>query len=122
MPADPAQPGPRRLLDSTDLPEKGSKEVVLTPGDRDGSSVVVIRFEGRVYGYRNLCPHLRVPLNWRPDGFWTMDRTALICAMHGALFHPDSGKCYHGPCSGRSLESIALCERDGAIWLNEPSS
>lgn len=109
----PAQP----LLVSAELTEGQCREVRLDPSQRESPSLIILRHQGQLYAYMNVCPHLRVPLNWRPDGFWTLDRSALMCAMHGALFQPTTGLCTSGPCVGRSLKSRTVFEDDRTIWL-----
>lgn len=102
---------------SADLGEGQAFELPPDPSAPEGTTLFLIRWQGQVYAYTNACPHLRVPLNWRPNGFWNLNHSALICAMHGALFEPATGLCTHGPCYGRSLEAHPVIESDGAIWL-----
>ncbi|GAB3446351.1 Rieske (2Fe-2S) protein [Insolitispirillum peregrinum] len=109
---------PHPLLPSAELPEGIAREIPLPGSAGDPQSLIVLRHQGQVRAYRNLCPHLRVPLNWQPEGFWNPERTALMCAMHKALFNPVSGECTHGPCFGRFLESVAVHEQNGIINLD----
>lgn len=88
----------------------------------DETTLVVLRYRGQVYAYRNVCPHRRVPLNWRPDGFWNLERTSLMCAMHGALFAPETGECLQGPCVSRHLEPVLVLEQDGVIYWERAGS
>jgi nitrite reductase/ring-hydroxylating ferredoxin subunit len=43
----------------------------------------------------------------------------LICATHGALYAPDSGRCLGGRCNGKGLEAVAVVEHDGQVLLIE---
>jgi nitrite reductase/ring-hydroxylating ferredoxin subunit len=108
------------LLAAADLAEGQSREIAL-PRDAAGEpvSLLLVRHQGHIHAYRNQCPHQRVPLNWRPNGFWNFDHTALLCAMHGALFEPATCLCIYGPCHGRSLQRVPLEEREGMILLAE---
>lgn len=107
-----------QAIPSDELGEGQAREISDgEAGDPGAVSAFVVRYNGQVFAYRNLCPHQRVPLNWQPDGFWTFDKTALQCAMHGAEFEPDTGECISGPCVGRSLEAVPVSERDGMIYL-----
>lgn len=81
----------------------------------DGLSLVVVHVEGTLAVYRNSCPHLGIELNWLPDQFLDVDRRLLQCAMHGALFRPDDGRCIYGPCRGKALMPVPWRQRDG--WL-----
>jgi nitrite reductase/ring-hydroxylating ferredoxin subunit len=66
----------------------------------------VVNFEGRYHAYVNRCAHAGTPLDWWPNEFFTDDGQLLVCATHGALFEPDSGRCAGGPCGGASLWSL----------------
>lgn len=79
-----------------------------------------VRFEGTVYAWRNACAHIPVELDWNPGKFFEASGIYLICATHGALYEPHSGLCVDGPCRGRSLQRVAVVERDGNIYLTTP--
>ena len=72
--------------------------------------------------YQNVCVHVGHPLNWSPDRFLTKDKSAIICASHGATYTIDSGECFAGPGTGRSLQTIAVELRDGVIYAKGPDS
>ena len=80
----------------------------------------VLRWQGRVYGYLNECRHVSVELDWNPGKFFDSSGLYLVCAMHGALYEPDTGVCLSGPCSGKTLFPLSVVERDGAIYLMTP--
>ncbi len=82
-------------------------------------SAFVVRHRGRVHGYLNRCAHLGVELDWRPGEFFDGSGLYLICAMHGALFDPATGACLSGPCGGRSLKALPVCEERGGVYLIE---
>jgi len=90
-----------------DLDATGAKEIVL---DRDGARlpVFVLKFGERILGYVNSCPHARLPLNFKDDGFFDISGTYVFCANHGAHFDPASGKCIRGPCKGQSLTPFPI--------------
>lgn len=75
----------------------------------------VVRWQGGVFGYINECPHVRTPLDWRPDQFFNMKKTALQCGTHGALFTIHDGLCYIGPCKNRAIEPFPVKLVDG--WI-----
>ena len=54
-------------------------------------------------------------LDWQPNRVFDASGEWLICASHGAIFHPTSGECMGGPCNG-GLVRIALLEQDGQVW------
>jgi nitrite reductase/ring-hydroxylating ferredoxin subunit len=75
----------------------------------------VLRWEGLLKGYLNVCPHVGTPLDWVPDKFFHPDDRHLICATHGALFLPENGLCVAGPCEGESLQAVEVAVEDG--WI-----
>lgn len=79
-----------------------------------------VRTGGQVYAWRNACAHIPVELDWNPGKFFDASGLYLICATHGALYEPRSGLCVAGPCQGRSLQPVAIEERDGHIYLIDP--
>ncbi len=102
----------QRLCDSQQLPEGASRGASIA-----GTSLLLVRREGRVYAYRNRCPHRGIPLEWQPDQFLDDSASLIQCATHGALFLIESGECVAGPCAGESLEALACREQDGGIWV-----
>jgi len=79
----------------------------------------VVRQGDVVHAYENRCPHAGHPLNWSPGRFLTPDRSALICASHGAMFGIDSGDCLAGPCNGRGLRRLGCEVRDGVVYVTD---
>jgi nitrite reductase/ring-hydroxylating ferredoxin subunit len=77
----------------------------------------VVRFDGMAHAYINCCPHAGTELDWQPGEFFDLSGLYLICATHGAMFVPDTGRCVGGPCKGCKLSQIPLEERDGRIHL-----
>lgn len=76
----------------------------------------VIRYDGRVYGYLNRCAHVPVELDWKQGEFFESSGLYLMCATHGAIYQPDSGKCTGGPCRGGRLHPLAVHEHEGRIY------
>ena len=68
----------------------------------------VVNFEGRYHAYVNRCAHAGTPLDWWPNEFFSDDGRLLICATHGALFEPDSGRCAGGPCGSAALWPLGV--------------
>jgi nitrite reductase/ring-hydroxylating ferredoxin subunit len=73
-----------------------------------------IRHQGHVRAYLNRCSHVAMELDFQPNRFFDDSKTHLICATHGALFDPGTGRCMGGPGRG-GLIPIALSERDGVV-------
>ena len=55
------------------------------------ATVIACRYQGTLYLWRNRCPHLDTPMNWRQDAFLNARGDRLVCFAHGAIFMPDSG-------------------------------
>jgi nitrite reductase/ring-hydroxylating ferredoxin subunit len=83
------------------------------------TSAFVIRYRGAAHAYINSCPHAGTELDWNPAEFFDDSGLYLICATHGALFHPATGACVGGPCRGQRLRNLNVIERDTAIYLLE---
>lgn len=79
-----------------------------------------VRYQGRVYAYLNRCAHKLTELDWEPGEFFDAERRHLVCATHGALYEPDSGRCVAGPCRGAMLERLQVRETPAGIYLEGP--
>jgi nitrite reductase/ring-hydroxylating ferredoxin subunit len=104
-----------RVCASTDLIDggQGVRFPVLAKGaDATG---FVIRFQGAVHAFLNRCTHAYIELDWQRGRFFDRRGLYLMCAMHGAVYAPDSGRCVGGPCS-QGLQAIRVDERDGAVY------
>ncbi|MGF6395967.1 Rieske (2Fe-2S) protein [Pseudomonas plecoglossicida] len=88
------------------------------PQSTGADSLFALRHRGQVRVYRNLCPHLLVPLEYRKDRFLSADGQWVVCYAHGARFRPEDGACVHGPCRGEALQALTHQEVDG--WLLLP--
>lgn len=82
-------------------------------------SAFAVRYEGKVYAYRNRCAHVGVELDWQAGRFFDAGRMVLICSTHGALYDPATGACLGGPCHGQGLVPIAVEELDGEVVLKD---
>lgn len=89
--------------------------------ERGGTNVpaFAVRFRGRVHAYLNRCGHMPVELDWQQGEFFDISGLYLICATHGALYAPDSGRCLGGRCNGKGLVVLEVVEDDGQIFVVE---
>lgn len=85
------------------------------PHGQGSDTVFALRHGGQVRVFRNSCPHLDVPLEYRKDRYLSADGQRIICYAHGAQFLPHSGECVYGPCLGEHLQALAHRIEDG--WL-----
>ena len=113
----------QRLICASDELVEGGSGVRFTVDIRGVSEpAFAVRFRGRVHAYLNRCAHLAVELDWQPGEFFDLSGLYLICATHGALYAPESGRCLGGRCNGKGLEAVAVSERDGGVFLIEEGS
>ena len=83
-------------------------------GDSVVSGLLVATPDG-ARAYRNVCPHVSIPLDRDREPLLTADGLFLVCRNHGALFTPEDGLCVAGPCQGESLVPLRVV-RSGAGW------
>ena len=108
----------KRLICAAGVLEDGGKGVRFTV-DRNDRSVpaFAVRYRGKVYAYINECAHVPVELDWQHGEFFDHSKLYLICAVHGALYAPDTGRCLGGRCQGRGLKPLPVCEVGENIFL-----
>ena len=88
----------------------------------DEVRLLITRREGRVYAYKNRCPHRGAALDWQPDQFLDPSASLIQCSTHAALFLIESGECVAGPCAGQFLTALD-CREDGqGIWITPQAS
>ena len=83
----------------------------LACGDRRVNGFVV-NHDGELHAYQNRCPHVGTPLDLWENEFLSEDTRTIVCATHGAIFDPPTGRCTAGPCAGDSLRRLPL-RREG---------
>jgi nitrite reductase/ring-hydroxylating ferredoxin subunit len=63
----------------------------------------IVRKGDKVFGYRDRCPHMGLPLAQELDNYLSSGDELILCSWHGALFDIESGHCLGGPCAGTGL-------------------
>ncbi|MSP51149.1 MAG: Rieske (2Fe-2S) protein [Alphaproteobacteria bacterium] len=79
----------------------------------------ILRRGAELFSYANDCPHVHGPLDWKPGEFLTEDDQFIICAMHGAIFRIDDGRCVAGPCHGHYLSAVPVKVVDGTVVVTD---
>jgi len=105
----------------SDIGDPGCREFVIGAGDWPLRGFVVRQGED-VFAYQNVCAHVGHPLNWSPNAFLNDDRTAIVCASHGATFDIRTGNCFAGPGKGSALKPVAVTVRAGVIYVSGPDN
>ena len=109
----------RRICAAADLVDGGNGQRFTVSRDGEDVPAFVVRFRGRIHGWLNRCGHLPVELDWQQGEFFDSSGVYLICATHGALYAPDSGRCLGGRCNGKGLEAVMVTEEAGWIVVHE---
>lgn len=89
-----------------DVPDGEARGVALESGDPEVHDAFLVRRGGRVFAWRNWCPHTGGRLDWKPHAFLTRDRSLIMCGTHGAIFEIDTGLCVGGPCARMHLAGL----------------
>jgi len=76
-----------------------------------GKAVLVVLWEGKVYAYRNQCPHMGMPL----DRGKITENGVLVCPWHGFRFDVSSGECLTA--SHVQLEPYPVRIEEGRVWV-----
>jgi nitrite reductase/ring-hydroxylating ferredoxin subunit len=80
----------------------------------------VLRWGEGVYAFANSCPHWSVDLDYGMGDFFDPALDRVVCKNHGALFHPQTGFCEWGPCTGHSLERFELSSDGDDVLVRIP--
>ncbi len=108
---------PAIFICSSDQVLEGGKGVrfPLTAQGEDCMAFVV-RYEQKARAYLNRCAHVPMELDWNQGEFFDSTGSYLMCATHGALYEPASGRCAGGPCRGGKLLPVSVIEQDQQIF------
>jgi nitrite reductase/ring-hydroxylating ferredoxin subunit len=105
-----------RICSSADLIEGGKGvRFALTFRGQPGTGFVV-RYHGAVYGYVNRCAHVPIELDWSEGEFFESSGLYLMCATHGAIYEPVTGRCVGGPCRGGRLQVVTVIEDEQTVY------
>ena len=104
------------ICDSAEIVDGGKGVRFPVTANGEDSTAFVVRYEQRARAYLNRCAHVPMELDWNQGEFFESSGLYLMCATHGALYEPDTGKCAGGPCRGGKLHPIAVMERDNKIF------
>jgi len=80
----------------------------------------VVNHDGAFHAYVNRCPHVGTPLDLWENEFLSEDARVIVCATHGAIFEPATGRCTAGPCAGDTLRPLPLRREGDSIVVECP--
>jgi nitrite reductase/ring-hydroxylating ferredoxin subunit len=80
-------------------------------------SVIVFKFKGKCFAYRNLCVHMPRQLDCVEDMIFDESGQYLRCSMHGIVYDPTTGESVSEICHGKRLTPIELMEDERGIWI-----
>ncbi len=103
------------ICPSAALLEAGQAQVFDVNAYGEPARAFVLRYDGQVVGYLNRCAHMPVEMDWQPGHFLDDQGQFIVCSMHGAVYHPQDGRCAGGPCTGGSLVPLCVQEVDGQV-------
>lgn len=83
------------------------------------TSVLVFRFNGQCYAYRNLCVHMPRELDCEKDMIFDASGQFLRCSMHGIVYDPLTGTSLSTMCTGKRLTPIGIVEDPEGIWIKD---
>ena len=116
LPALPAVEPELWLCPADTLAERGLAKVFDVLHFRQPARAFALRHEGRVVAYLNRCVHVPTEMDWREGEFLDGDREYIICSIHGATYHTQTGRCVGGPCGRGQLTPIRVEERGGQVY------
>ena len=104
------------------IPPGGLVEVEAVVEGEPESLILHRDDAGAVRAWRNICPHAGRRLDWAPGQFLRAKDGSLVCAVHGASFELEAGRCIAGPCRGDRLRAVAVQCVDGEVRLGTPDA
>ena len=101
-----------KLCELSELKENQSKGFVI-----DDKPIFSVKKTGKIFVYKNRCPHLGIQLEMVPDQFLDNTHSLIQCAMHGALFRIEDGLCISGPCFDQHLDHVPFEIKGDGLYL-----
>ena len=109
-----SEPVPVPFCKSADLADSGDAVQFEVLYGGHSCRAFAIRFDGQVHAYLNRCAHIPMEMDYQENRFFDHTGRWLVCATHGATYHPATGECAGGPCRG-GLVKVEVTERDNVV-------
>ena len=116
---EPQSPTTVRVVGAARLAHGKSQSVAFKRGKLPEEGFVLCWQDG-LYAFANSCPHWSVDLDYGMGHFYDPALDRVVCKNHGALFHPQTGFCEWGPCTGHSLERFELESEGDDVVVKVP--
>ena len=97
------------------LSENGEALRFEVMGPQGPLPAFVMLLAGGPRAWLNRCAHVPVELDGVPGRFLDESGRVIVCATHGAVYDPESGRCLRGPCRGKALYPVPSRETGGSI-------
>lgn len=108
-------PEPVDLCAAQELQERGRAVVFDVVWRGEPMRAFALRHGEQVRAYLNRCAHMPAELDWNPGEFLDADGRWILCSIHGAAYHPHTGRCAGGPCGRGALVPISIREEQGRV-------
>lgn len=83
-------------------------------------SIIVIRYQGKVYSYLNRCVHMPKCLDSEvKNKIFDADKGVLRCSMHGIVYSPETGESLSDICRGEKLTAIRTFEDETGVYVKD---
>jgi nitrite reductase/ring-hydroxylating ferredoxin subunit len=86
----------------------GATRKFLLPTAGEPTEAFLVNVDGALHAWVNRCRHVEITMDWVEGRFLDESGRYVVCATHGALYEPDTGKCVSGPPFGRFLIRVPL--------------
>lgn len=96
-----------------------TKKFVLLVDGRE-TECFVVNYNGQLFAYVNRCRHVPMTMDWIDNQFLTADGRYILCATHGAVYEPETGKCLFGPPCGKMLARVPLTIQGEQVVAHQP--
>lgn len=86
----------------------GTTRKFLLPTAGEPTEAFLVNVDGALHAWVNRCRHVEITMDWVEGRFLDESGRYVVCATHGGLYEPDTGKCVSGPPFGRYLIRVPL--------------
>ena len=100
---------------SAELADGQHRKLTLTFEGRE--ECLLLRFDGQIYAYINLCVHMPRRLDGEEPKVFDPTGRYLRCSMHGIVYTPQTGASISTMCEGERLRAVDSYEDGGEVGI-----